>query len=450
MTPGRVGPLDVRDPRVTATRVVRRPRVPVATSVEADVCVVGAGISGISAAIESARLGRKVAIVDAMPRLGGQAVNGIIGTFAGLMSNGPHPYRFTYGIADDILRVLGSSGNLFLRRAHNTVMYDDGALSRWIEDEIYGLGITVVSGAVVRRVEVSGRRVQAIELATRYGDALVSASGFVDASGDAVVAWNAGLPCQEPAEGTVYGSQKVVLEGVVEEDYPTPTQLREALERCGEKYGVTRKDGLANLFRGKGRVILNAAHIETPLDPILAAQSAHRGRLEAQKTIDFLRGEFPVNFGAATIKSFGLLGVRQTRWIVGTTHLTVDDILAQRRFDDSIARTGWGVELHNEVAEAIWEPLPEDHVHYIPLGSLTPPDVDNLVAAGRCIDADVAALSSVRVMGPCIAMGAAAAHALEMAGEGSVHELDVSALQERLHDNLHRRDPYLEATATAP
>jgi hypothetical protein len=44
-----------------------------------------------------------------------------------------------------------------------------------------------------------------------------------------------------------------------------------------------------------------------------------------------LEGEFSATFGAATIKSFGLLGVRQTRWIVGTTHLTVDDILAQRR-----------------------------------------------------------------------------------------------------------------------
>lgn len=442
--------MDASDTKLTATRTVRRLPDSGALRIEADVCVVGAGISGVSAAIESARLGRKVVIVDGMPRLGGQAVNGMIGTFAGLLSNGPHPYRFTYGIADDIIRVLGGAGNLFLRRVHNTVMYDEGALSRWIEDEIYGLGITVVLGAIVRGVTASDRRVRAVELATRYGDAVVAATGFVDASGDATVAWNAGLPCQEPAEGIVYGSQKVVLEGVIEDDYPSPAQLREAIERSGEKYGVRRKDGLANLFRGKGRVIVNAAHIETPLDPILAAQAAHCGRLEAQKTIDFLKGEFPANFGAATIKSFGLLGVRQTRWIVGTTHLTVDDILAQRRFDDAIARTGWGVELHNEVEKAIWEPLPEGHVHYIPLGSLTPPDVDNLLAVGRCIDADVAALSSVRVMGPCIAMGAAAAHALDLSGEGSVHALSLAALHERLHDNLYRTDPYEETTVAAP
>jgi hypothetical protein len=76
----------------------------------------------------------------------------------------------------------------------------------------------------------------------------------------------------------------------------------------------------------------------------------------------------------------------------------------------------------------------------VPLGSLVPREADNLLAVGRCIDADNAALSSVRVMGPCIAMGAAAAHALDLAGAGSVQQLDFAALRRRLHDNLDRTD----------
>jgi hypothetical protein len=55
---------------------------------------------------------------------------------------------------------------------------------------------------------------------------------------------------------------------------------------------------------------------------------------------------------------------------------------------------------------------------------------------GRCIDADSTALSSVRVMGPCIAMGAAAAHALDLAGTGSVHAVDRQALKRRIRHNL--------------
>jgi hypothetical protein len=70
---------------------------------------------------------------------------------------------------------------------------------------------------------------------------------------------------------------------------------------------------------------------------------------------------------------------------------------------------------------------------------MIPREADNIVAAGRCVDADVSALSAIRVMGPCIAMGAAAAQALDIAGSGPVHEIDYAELQRRLADNLDRR-----------
>jgi hypothetical protein len=70
---------------------------------------------------------------------------------------------------------------------------------------------------------------------------------------------------------------------------------------------------------------------------------------------------------------------------------------------------------------------------------MVPRDADNIVAAGRCVDADVSALSAIRVMGPCIAMGAAAAHALDLAGTGAVHAIDYVTFQRRLADNLERR-----------
>jgi hypothetical protein len=77
-------------------------------------------------------------------------------------------------------------------------------------------------------------------------------------------------------------------------------------------------------------------------------------------------------------------------------------------------------------------------VHYVPLRAMTPPGAYNLVAAGRCVDGDAAALSSVRVMGPCAAMGAGAAHALDLAARAktSVHDVDAEQLRERLAANL--------------
>jgi hypothetical protein len=37
-------------------------------------------------------------------------------------------------------------------------------------------------------------------------------------------------------------------------------------------------------------------------------------------------------------------------------------------------------------------------------------------------------------------MGTAAAHALDLAGAGSVHNIDLAKLQQRLQDNLERMD----------
>src|SRR5262249_20240197 len=77
------------------TRTRRRGERGVKT-IEADVCVLGAGISGVAAALEAARLGRKVIIVDGAPALGGQAIGSIIGTLIGLYTHGPQAYQITH------------------------------------------------------------------------------------------------------------------------------------------------------------------------------------------------------------------------------------------------------------------------------------------------------------------------------------------------------------------
>jgi hypothetical protein len=426
----------------TRTKVVRRngaaPR-----EVSADICVVGSGIAGISAALEAAKLGRKVILVDGLPALGGQAVNSIIGTFCGLFSNGPDGYQFTHLIADDLLHDLGQEKDAihFRRSQHTTIVYyDEIALGRWVEKSVQKAGITPLLGAVLRKVNVEGRRVKDLEFATRYGDVKVSATGYVDASGDAALAWQAGFACREPEESRVFGTQMVVLENVNESRPLERDTITAKLKDKADEYGLVRRDGLAFIIPGRGIAAMNITHVETPLDPLEASEKSLEGKDQAERAVKFLRTEFPDVFGEARIRAFGFPGIRQTRWIVGRQQLTLADVQAGTRFPDAVARTAWPVELHDHGAGYHWHVFPDDHVHYVPLGSLVPAEGDNVVAAGRCIDADVSALSSVRVMGPCIAMGAAAAHALDLAGNGSVHQIDVPALQKRLSDNLYRTD----------
>jgi flavin-dependent dehydrogenase len=428
----------------TATRIVRRAAGALVRHVSADICVLGAGIAGVSAALEAARLGRKVALVDALPALGGQAVNSIIGTFCGLFANGTHGYQLTHGIADDILRDLGAQGALHYRRGgpSNTtvVMYDEVALSRWVEEAVRKAEVTVLLGAILRTVTRDGARVRALDLATRYGDVRLSAAGFVDATGDAALTFEAGFPCREHADGPIYGTQMMVLEGIDEARRPDRAELTARARAKAADYGLVRTDGFAFVFPGRATALVNLTHVETPLDPIAASRNALAGKAQADRALHFLKREYPDAFGKARVRSYGLPGIRQTRWIAGRAQLTLDDVRAGTAFPDAVARTAWPIELHDRAEGYVWEPFPDDHVHYVPFGSLVPTEADNIVAAGRCIDGDSAALSSVRVMGPCIAMGAAAAHALDLAGSGSVAQIDIAALRRRLRDNVERVD----------
>ena len=424
------------------THVVRRAGNGPVRKVEADICVVGAGIAGTSAAIEAARLGRKVILIDGLPALGGQAVNSIIGTFCGLFSNGTHGYQFTHGIVDDILETLGkNTEQLYYRNGPLTtvVYYDEIALGRWIERTVRDLGITVIVGAVLREVDVENRRVKRLHVATRYGDVDVEATGFVDASGDAALVWQAGFACREPSDGPIFGTQMVILEQIDETKQPTRDEIGARMKEKGEEYGLVRREGLAFIIPGRGVAAMNMTHVETPLDPIEASIKGIDGKDQADRAVTFMRKEFPESFGNARVRAYGFPGIRQTRWIVGRQQLTVDDVRAGTKFPDAVARTAWPIELHDHGSGHVWQTFDQDHVHYVPLGSMIPAEGDNVVAAGRCIDADNAALSSVRVMGPCMAMGAAAAKALDLAGTGSVHQIDIAALAKRVHDNVETK-----------
>ena len=173
---------------------VTRPASGPAHEIRADVCVVGAGIAGLSAAIESARLHRDVVLVDSLPLIGGQMVHSLIGLFCGVFGNGPEYRQLTYGIFDDIFRDLGPAGDLHFQPGHTkTVYYNEVALGRWLERTIRSLGVKTILGTVLLRADVTDARITEIELASRYGNVTIVAHGFVDASGDAALTWQAGL-----------------------------------------------------------------------------------------------------------------------------------------------------------------------------------------------------------------------------------------------------------------
>ncbi len=423
------------------TRIVRRDEAPERETVEADVCVLGAGMSGVSTALTAARNGLEVVLIDAAPSVGGSAVNSIVGSIAGLHDHSEDPERLTHGIADELTEELIEEGSMIERYSEHigTTMYsyEEVRLGRWMERKIEAEGIKTLLGSVLEDVAFADRRIQHIDCVNRFGPIRIVADGWVDASGDAVLTWESGLEVREPV-APIYGTlsftienydPEAVSEGIV-------TDVRERLSEVNDQYGLDRGEGALVHQENAEFLTVNFNHIETPLEPLGYAQMVFEGRRKADHFVTFLREEFPEIFGEVRVRAYGDPGIRQTRWIKSRGQFTLEDVRTGRRPDDAIARAAWWVELHDTIDELHVEHWDAGHVYYLPLSCMIPDGADNLLAVGRCVDGDPHALSAIRVMGPCIAMGTAAAHVLDLAGTDPVHQVDMTALQGRLRENL--------------
>jgi hypothetical protein len=94
--------------------------------------------------------------------------------------------------------------------------------------------------------------------------------------------------------------------------------------------------------------------------------------------------------------------------IIGQYLLTGDDVLVGKRFPDAVARCAWPIEQWTAAGIARHRYLPPGTHYEIPARSLRAANVENLFMAGKTISADVDAIASARVMGICLATGAAA------------------------------------------
>ncbi len=436
---------------VTVAEVIReRP----GWHLETDLCIVGAGISGVACAITAARLGLRVVLADACPWVGGQAVGVPIGTLAGLYSCGPLDtvHLLSPLLAEELLERLASREAcwpLYSRRARTLVIvYDETDLERILEQLVVESGLTLLLGAIAYRATCDDRQLSAVDLATRYGNVQVQARWYVDASGDAaLVALAGGVYRLQPDH--ILGTQMAVLDGVQFPEHDDPgvvaRRAEELLRDHGPRYGLTRRECRVFPLPQRGMVVLNATHLPTPLDPIAFWQLAQPARREADAAAQLLRAEYPEAFGRARLRRLGYPGIRQTRTIVGRTTLTLDDVRRGHIFPDAIARAAWPIELHDSQASYRWEPWPDGHLYTIPYGALLPVELDNVLAIGRCIDADPWALSSARVMGSCLAMGVAAAQAIHLAQSSGalLPRVDLVRLQTALRPNLGDPPPQL-------
>ena len=125
-----------------------------------------------------------------------------------------------------------------------------------------------------------------------------------------------------------------------------------------------------------------------------------------------MRKHFPGCRNARLRAVAPLLGVRETRRIVGDFRLTVQHLVERRAVPDTIGFTAFGWDLPDPVKPS-YQPMtqaPNKRIAItpIPYRVLLPRTVRNLICPGRAISVERHVLGPLREQAQCMAMGQAA------------------------------------------
>ena len=141
-------------------------------------------------------------------------------------------------------------------------------------------------------------------------------------------------------------------------------------------------------------------------------------------------------------------GIRESRRLEGDSVLTENDILENRFFDDGVAFGGWPIDVHPEKGFH-HKGLPTRYInfpgHYaIPYRCFYSKNVPNLMMAGRDISVSKLAMASTRVMGTCAIGGQAVGTAAALS---ALHNVTPRILgqkhMEELRQTLLKEDCYI-------
>lgn len=415
-----------------------------------DVAVIGGGFSGVAAALAAAREGCKVLIVEKGNAFGGAAVNCLVNPFMPYAAKlDGEKVNLAAGLFQTIKsRLTERQATLTYTTSKNLIEYSfmEEELKFILNDMICEAGIDVLFHAYLCDAKKDGETVTAVTLATRSGLMDVTADYFIDATGDAQLAYLAGVP-------TVLGRE---TDGLCQ-----PMTLCFRLGNVDvEKFWAGRKELNAKykIALEKGEFINpreNVLSVKMPVPNVLHLNTTRVVKLDPTNPVDVSNAELIARKQVYEVYEFmkknadGLensflmmtapeIGVRESRKIVGEYVLTEEDLRAFTKFEDGIAACNYEIDIHSpEGTGTSHYFFPVGEYYTIPYRSLIPKTVNNMLVAGRCISSDHGAQASYRIMPTVCCIGEAAGTAIGLAvkNHSGVRDISVPKLQSVLKAN---------------
>ncbi|GAA0896698.1 FAD-dependent oxidoreductase [Pseudonocardia zijingensis] len=390
-----------------------------------DVVVAGGGAAGVAAAVGAARTGARVRLLERHGFLGGTAIAASVLTYCGFFDERHRPV--VAGVGRQFLEYLERTGSYRTRitqeSGNKVVLLDPETTKAALDDLLLDHGVELALHTTVVGVHGPDERPAAVTTFHAGTHETVGARAFVDCTGDGALLVAAGAPVRvEPPERRQASTLVLRFGGVAPDADLSTAALRQAVTdyRGCHDVELPRDHGSVVRLPVSGEVMVLTVDQH---EDVLTVEGRTRAEIAGRRlAAHYLRAVRAIPgwrdcFLAATGPE---IGVRETRHLVGREQLTGADAAAgRRRPDEVVARGGWPMEDHAVPGATSYGRIRDGGWYDIPLGSLRSRDRANVWAAGRLVDADPAAFSSVRVMGTAFATGHAAgvAAALQAAGE---------------------------------
>lgn len=407
-----------------------------------DVLVAGGGPAGAAAAICAARLGAKVLLAEANGCLGGMGTSSLVTTF-GPMGDGER--TLVGGFTRELIETMHQRGFLgpgvtpdFWHKHYNRwIPFHPEGLKRLLDEKTTEAGVDVRFFTRVIDAEVEGNRLVGAVISNVEGYRFIKAKAFIDATGDAALSALAGAECKvagvdwpDTAPATLcslygginwddpaYGND---FSGIDEVKKRTKTELLQQAIEDGHFSQVDRfMPGMNKL--GKTIANLNAGHIFglDGLDSKSLSEGMKKGREIAVEYTDFFRKYVPGCEEIEHLTTAPVMGVRDTRRIVGEFTLTIEDYTARREFPDQVCVYNRPPDNHpTNTSEEEYERFKREFDGNlklargasvgIPYSILVPKGWENLWVAGRCHSSGHQVHGSIRAQSAAYMMGQAA------------------------------------------
>ncbi|MFO1301230.1 MAG: FAD-dependent oxidoreductase [Burkholderiaceae bacterium] len=433
-----------------STRRIREPARDVPVVAEPDVLVVGGGPAGVAAACAAARGGASTLLVESYGCLGGTLTVVTLGGLCGIHAvlDETRLGRVVGGLSFELEERLEVVDAIRAPQRHGRIVgvpYDSVRLKGVLDEMTASYGVAVMLHTTAAAVVMEGPRVAAVIIENKGGRAAIVPRVVIDCSGDGDVAVRAGAAYTIGENGeTQYGSAMFRLGGVdaARAGALSRQQIRQHLERAVDAgYPLPRTATGVHLNPIEGVAHLNVTKLSRPdgtpfnlVDPSHLGDAEREGRRQVRMYEEVFR-KFVPGFERARVIDIGeRVGVRETRLIRGDAVLTEAQVRGCEKPEDRVACSSWPLETHGRGRTTTWEFLPDGQWYGIPWGCLVVSGLDNLLVAGRNLSAEHAAQASVRVSGPCMALGEAAGMGAtaSLSHDGNLRAVDLFELQTQL------------------